>query len=292
MTALAEEEERWYNKSEWTFSWGERALASAVAVDIVTESGEEPFTVFNPPVESVTFGNGELQEGLQYFILQFKENDEWGEIFEQELRIDVTPPEMTMYIEYVEDGYPHLFVEAEDGLSGVEKYTILIDGDTDQQTLSPETVVAGYKLSMLSPGEHTVVVTAYDQAGNATALREHVTVRGSVTVGTFLNNVREHIARPAEVNVVAVAFLSLMAVFGICFGLVEHHAHKRARAEARREVLAMQNKISKVFSTLRRDVLMLTTMTSKKSRVTKKEKEAVEKVTKALSASEAVIEKK
>jgi len=284
-------EGQWYNKMEWTFSWGERALASAVAVDITEASGEEPFTVFNPPVESVTFENGELQEGVQYFVLQFKEDGEWGDIFEQELRIDVTPPALSISVERTEDGYPLLYAEAEDTLSGIARYTVTVDGM--EYVLSPEEVVSGYTLPSLDTGNHEVVVTARDNAGNVTALREHIIVGGYTTFSGLVHNIREYLkSHPAEVNTVVIVFLSVMAVFGVSFGVAEHRAHKRARAEARREILSMQNKISKVFSTLRREVLMFTTMTSKKSRITKKEKEAIEKVTDALSASEEVIEKK
>jgi len=292
LSASAQTNDQWYNKTEWTFSWGERALASAVAVDIASASGEEPFTVFKPPVESVTFDDEYLHEGLQYFVLQFKEDGEWGDIYEQELRIDATPPDLSVQIEYTEDGLPLLFIEAFDELSGIAKYTLIVESTGEKIELSPEEVVSGYILDGVTDSTSTVVVTAYDKAGNITALRSQVVMSTSVELGTIMKGVQTYLAEhPAEVYIVVIVFLSVMAVAGVAFGVTEHVLHRHARDAKRREILAMQNQTAKVFSALRKEVTMLTALTAKKSRVTKKEKEAIEKVTRALSASESVIEK-
>ena len=289
LPTMAVADDSWYNKTEWTFSWGERSLASAVAVDIASESGAEPFTVFNPPVAGITFGEEELHEGLQYFVLQFKEDGEWGDIYEQELRIDITPPKLSVEILYDAEGYPSLQIASEDALSGIKKYMVQVG--EEEYELSSEEAGAGYTFPELRAGETKVVVAVYDMAGNVTAIEKTVRVDKVLTVWSVIQNIRMYlIENSGQVNKVVITFLSLMAIFGIAFGTVEHHAHRKIRDEHRREMLRMQNSISKVFSVLRKEVRMLASMTTKKSRVTKKEKEAVEKVKQALSDSEDVIE--
>jgi hypothetical protein len=129
----------------------------------VGTDGEERETVYQVPLSSVQLSD--IPEGEQFFIIQFKTGDAWGEATRFPLNVDLSPP-TSIIIREAERDTPTdknaFAVEATDSLSGIARYEMSVDGGEvapwdGQGTFTPE--VPG-------PGEHVLTVTAYDKVGN------------------------------------------------------------------------------------------------------------------------------
>ena len=116
---------------------------------------EEPTQVYMVPVSSVTITD-ELVEGLNYFLLQFKINDDWGSVIKYPLRVDLTSPEYVIIKETeradISDPRVTFIIESADSYSGILRYEVGIDGDTPVEWVPDSTNT--YSPEGLSPGEH------------------------------------------------------------------------------------------------------------------------------------------
>jgi len=108
---------------------------------------------------------GAAKEGVWYVHVRFKNDVGFGPAAHHKISLDLTPPfqfDITS-IEGVETDIPQptLKFGTQDSLSGLDHYNIIID--SKQIITSNENKL---KLPALEPGDHSIVVDAYDKAGN------------------------------------------------------------------------------------------------------------------------------
>lgn len=133
---------------------------------VSSDPNASPTRTYSTPVRSVQLPD--LEEGKQYFLIQFAVNGVWGSIIRHPLWIDVTPPSFTELRELPRqdrgESHTTLSIRAEDELSGVDRYELEFNGDDivvwdggDDGSYSPQG---------LGPGEYLLTVHAFDRAGN------------------------------------------------------------------------------------------------------------------------------
>jgi hypothetical protein len=109
-----------------------------------------------------------LPEGVSYFHIQFKNKDGWGKVTHVPLRVDTESP--TRFEIGEEGGDPtnpvRTLVFSIDDISPIPRYRIQIDG-AEPLEYSDEKNTKRYELHDLQPGHHTVIVEAFDSAGNS-----------------------------------------------------------------------------------------------------------------------------
>lgn len=108
---------------------------------------------------------GILNEGIWYIRVQFKNSIGWGEPVYYKISLDTTAPiPFDVKIDSVASDNPSPLVsyETNDSLSGISQYAVLIDNKEIAMTAS-----TSLKLPPQTPGQHTIVVRAYDLAGNS-----------------------------------------------------------------------------------------------------------------------------
>jgi hypothetical protein len=110
---------------------------------------------------------------------QFKNESGWGAIATYPFKIDTTAPESLKAS--LPDGTvttnqtPTLLVVAEDSLSGIAKITMTIDnGQVIEFPLDQSNL---YKLPKQGAGNHTVIINAIDNAGNASTVSLDITIQ-------------------------------------------------------------------------------------------------------------------
>jgi hypothetical protein len=107
-------------------------------------------------------------QGENYFHIQFKNADGWGKVAHYRLAVDTARPEsFTIALDETATASPkkRLIFTAKDADSGIEKYAVQIDGG-ERVMWNDDTKKGLYELPLLGPGDHTVVVEAFDYAGN------------------------------------------------------------------------------------------------------------------------------
>ncbi|NCN11820.1 hypothetical protein GW937_00685 [Candidatus Kaiserbacteria bacterium] len=158
----------WYNNREAVVSWSLPTDIVAVRTLLDTNPTTIPTKVYDDPIKTLTLAD--LPEGVSYFHVQFKNTDGWGKVTHYRLAIDTERPtsiNITQSVD-VDRSNPDqtLLVKTVDATSAVKRFKIKVDAaepfeylDTNASDTIP--------LPALEPGYHTIVVEAFDEAGNS-----------------------------------------------------------------------------------------------------------------------------
>lgn len=151
-----------------------------------------PNIVYDTPITSRTI---ELEEGVQYFHIQFRNADGWGRVTHYRLAVDSeAPSEITISSPEPPDftkASQELVVAVSDATSEVNSFLIRINAD-EPFPYTRETASSTITLPPLDPGYHTVIIEAFDEAGNSIVGSYSFTIE-AFTAPTFTNP-------PTEVN--------------------------------------------------------------------------------------------
>ena len=162
------ESDAWYKEDTAELAWTLPSGVTAIRTLLNEHSGSIPTKVYDTPQSSISLS--ELEEGVQYFHLQFKNSDGWGRVAHYRLAVDSEGPssfDVTLS-EGADLSNPIqvLSVVAEDATSEVTRFIVQLDGgepfefiDEDEEGL--------ITLPPLEPGHHSVIIEAFDQAGNS-----------------------------------------------------------------------------------------------------------------------------
>lgn len=153
----------WYNQDSVTLTWTKPSGVVDFSYDFRQSASNEPDHIADTKDTAVTVSL--TKDGAWYFALQAHYASGWSTTTRYRLQYDHTAPEpFTVTVDRdrgESDPTPQLTFSTTDATSGIEKYTLSIDGGAAVTVSSPVT------LSDLRPGDHTFVIVAYDKAGNA-----------------------------------------------------------------------------------------------------------------------------
>jgi hypothetical protein len=161
---------KWYATSSPSFSWTVPPDVTAVRLRYDSAPIAVPSVAYSPAISSKTLSK--IPDGIYYFHAQFKNANGWGAIANFKFSIDTVPPTPFQIIEAhpdnVTDPRPILLFNTTDALSGMDHYDVKV-GDLAFQTIDAATVSSNpYAPPDQTAGEKTIVVNAYDRAGNET----------------------------------------------------------------------------------------------------------------------------
>jgi four helix bundle protein len=169
--------EKWYNISTAKFQWQLPNDVSAVRLLYDKNPNSQPQIVYDPPILEKEIGD--LKDGVYYLHVQFKNKFGWGKIAHFKFQIDTQPPE-PFNIEFVDgketsNPRPTVLFDTTDSLSGIDYYKVKI-GEGDFFNLPSEVVKSNpYTLPLQTPGKRTILIQAFDKAGNyTTAVSEFI----------------------------------------------------------------------------------------------------------------------
>jgi hypothetical protein len=288
--------EIWYNKTEGVFTWTLPFDVTTVAVEISDSIENVPqdneAAIFDPAIEEFLITKDIIRDGVQYISINFENQVGWGAVTNRKLQIDTTPPELfaiTVRAGTTPSSFPLLVFEANDLTSGIQYYDLTVS-DKEPIRITPDEARLGYLLKDLEDGTYTVKVVAVDLAGNS---RES-SVAVLITAGWV---------KPVEVEEkgsiwdiftatnLLIAFLLILIGFLGVYIWYNHKMMRQKEEKLRRETREIQDQMEKIFSALRDEIYDQVNMITKRKRLSKNEKEAVEGLTQALEVSETLIEK-
>jgi len=160
----------WHKANTAQLSWNVPAGVVAVRTLLDGNAISVPSKVYEPPINTITLSD--LDAGISYFHIQFKNADGWGKVAHARLAIDntapaefkltlppdtdLTSPNQFLHTTFNDSDTSAPIIEYKIQLDGAEPFSIVPDGDNK-----------GIDLIDLKPGYHTVVVEAIDAAGNS-----------------------------------------------------------------------------------------------------------------------------
>jgi len=284
--------EIWYATKTGIFTWDIPFDVSVLALDISTSSEFEPTTVYDPPIQQLAMNAELLTDGVQYLTMQYKNQVGWGGILHRKIMIDTLAPKpFTINVRAGNSvtSFPLLTFEALDETSGIKKYDMSIAGGEIIE-ITPEEAKLGYLLKNLEDGTYTVKVTAYDFAGNKTESSVPVLITAgwhppvaAVTTSSFWDLF-------SGKNLIIILLL-IIIISQIVYMMYLRKLNEQKDQKLRKETREIQDQMEKIFSALRDEIYDQINMITKHERLSKKEREAVEGLNRALEVSETLIEK-
>lgn len=161
-------QDAWSRSNDITVSW--QGGNGIEGYNLVWDS--TPDTI---PTEDVTYGATSytktgVPDGVWYLHLRAKYATGWSSTATYRFQVDVTPPApFSIAIE----GDPTVSFQSSDATSGVDHYELSLDGQAFATVTSP------YTTPILDPGTHTIIVRAFDKAGNMTQSSTQFDVTGT-----------------------------------------------------------------------------------------------------------------
>lgn len=286
----------WYNTKNGVFLWTLPFDVTAVAIEISDSPDnvpqDNPDAIFEPPVDEFAITTELLADGVQYFSINYENQVGWGAVLNRKLQIDTTPPEpftINVRTGTTPSSFPLLTFEATDETSGIEFYELTI-ADREPLRITPGEAELGYLLGDLEDGTYTAKVIAYDKAGNVRESTAPVLITAGWIKPIETEETRSIWDWFTWTNVTIFVLLMLVILQGIYFWYEHKLMHKREE-RLRRETREIQDQMEKIFSALRDEIYDQINSITKRKRLSKGEKEAVESLTQALEVSETLIEK-
>ena len=159
---------RWYTANTATLSWTLPTDVVAVRTLLDTAAISVPTKVYDNPPKEITLKD--LQNGVSFFHIQFKNAQGWGKVAHYRLAIDnEKPTSLNLTAAEIKDlasPLQQINIAAADATSPVLRYVIKIDTETPYEHTATSSKFT-LSLPSLRPGDHTIVVEAFDSAGNS-----------------------------------------------------------------------------------------------------------------------------
>lgn len=289
--------ELWYNNTEGVFTWTLPFDVNGLALEIATSADNVPSAkgkdaIIDPPVEEFRITKDIVTDGIQYLSVQYKNQVGWGAVTNRKLLIDTTPPEpfaIRVTQGTTPSDFPLLNFEAVDKTSGVEKYELTI-ADKEPLIVTPDEARLGYLLKELEDGTYTIKVIAYDKAGNKRESTTPVLITAGWTKPIEVVEESSFFDFLTAANLF-IFFLLVVIVLQTIYIWYEKKQIRIKEEKLRRETREVQDQMEKIFSALRDEIYDQINAITKRKRLSKSEKEAVEGLNQALEVSETLIEK-
>jgi Cohesin domain/Bacterial Ig-like domain len=160
----------WYTQNKAVLNWDVPAEVVAVRTLIDDLPSSVPTKIYDTPIKTITIAD--LKEGESYFHIQFKNNEGWGRVAHYRLGVDtLDPQEFTITLAPDSDGSNpvhvlSLITKDSADASPVNRYKVKIDNGEEYEYID-EKFTKQIILPTLNPGNHLVVIEAYDAAGNS-----------------------------------------------------------------------------------------------------------------------------
>jgi heme exporter protein D len=290
------EPENWYRVTDGIFTWTLPFDVNAVAIEVATSSDNDPAAnqqaILEPPVDEFRITRDLVVDGEQYLSIRFRNQVGWGVTLNRKLLIDTTPPdpfEIIVQPGTTPSAFPLIIFEAEDETSGVAYYEMRI-GDKEPFRVTPDEARLGYLLRELEDGTYTVRILAFDRAGNSRESTKAVLITAGWTKPVEVQDKKSFWDFFTPSNLL-IMLLLVVIVLQFIYIWYERKILRQKEDKLRRETREVQDQMEKIFSALRDEIYDQINAITKRKRLSKNEKEAVEGLNQALEVSETLIEK-
>lgn len=158
--------DKWYAKKDAKFTWLVPADATGVRLLVSKIPMAIPAVTYVPVISEKEVTN--LDDGVWYFHVRFRNASGWGEISHFRFQIDTEKPERFEIREIerkdLTEPKAKFIFDAKDETSGIDYYEIQIDSRITQ--IWRDDGSHSYETAVTEPGKHILIAKVVDQAGN------------------------------------------------------------------------------------------------------------------------------
>lgn len=157
----------WYSKSDVDMSWTLPKSATAVKTLLTALPSSDPTVLYRSPITEKS--TEDIRDGIWYFHVKYLADGVWSKPQHYKLQVDTaSPTNLSVNSEKDDAGKVTLHMKAYDSLSGIDRYQVVADSDNPISVKSDVNGAASVEVPSYRSGEHTLVVSAFDKAGNKT----------------------------------------------------------------------------------------------------------------------------
>lgn len=170
---------QWYSSKDVRLIWTNPRGTTAVRVSADRLPSSVPTNLYEPPISSK---NLSLDDGVWYFHVQTRGAKGWGPVSHFKIQIDSTPPNpmviMFPHGATTTDPRPVALFNTTDDLSGIDFYTVTVNGGSTFRLNTTDVKSNPYALPAQDPGDGKMLVVAHDKAGNTTTSQADFSITG------------------------------------------------------------------------------------------------------------------
>jgi hypothetical protein len=157
----------WYKSKTAKLNWTLPSGVTSVRTLLDKSPTSVPTRVYETPISSIELTD--LEEGVSYFHLQFRNEEGWGRVSHYRLAVDTVAPESITISQAENNDFSSpiqtLNIDVKDATSPISKLRVKID---NQDFYEVDYNASGtITLPTLNPGYHVVLIEASDAAGNS-----------------------------------------------------------------------------------------------------------------------------
>lgn len=279
--------ENWYATTTAVFMWKLLPDVLNVRVSLTESDGMVPDKVL-PGGAATSTKFTDIKDGVWFFNIQYRNDSGWGDVGRRTLNIDTVPPKEFDFA-LIDGDAPKFTVNAEDELSGVERYEIILGSTSAAMILVKDMSDNSLPVPPQPGGQTHVTIKAYDKAGNSRASEKDLT----------LPEVKKQSAKKEEEVPVQPTWTwerILLILFAIAIGVLgtlHYNSRKKETSEKLRllrEVAEVRDKNDKIFSAMREEFEQMVNDFDVKPQLTVEERELLEKIKEVLEVSEELVD--
>jgi len=171
--------ESWYGDNNPEFSWNLAPDITGVSAYFTNKPTTNPGSVSDGVFNTKSYKN--LADGIWYFHLKLKNASGWGPVSHYKVKIDTTPPK-SFIIKFIDgketdNPCPTVLFDTTDSVSGIAYYKVKVGGDNFNTVIANVVKSNPYTLACQEPGKKTILVQAFDLAGNYTIATDEIVIK-------------------------------------------------------------------------------------------------------------------
>ncbi len=277
----------WYATSTVEYAWKNTPDVTNVRTLFSEKEDAAPKDVSTNAVTSRKLSD--VADGTWFAVVQFKNDLGWGEVSRRKFLIDTVPPEAFEFT-LKEGEIPKFAFQAEDLLSGVDRYEIVIAGTTMGTFPVKDLVDGAYPVPPQEGGLVKVAIKAYDKAGNVRESAKEVTL--PVVVKTVKGKPGEEVEKPPIFTIERLIIVLFAMIIGgvVAWNMYTRKQEQQDRSRILHQVMQVRDKNDKIFSALREEFEEMINDLDERPQLTPSEREFMEKVQEALDISEELVD--
>jgi len=162
---------RWYKDNNPIFYWDKETGVTDFSYDLDRDPQGIPDNISEGNSNSAFFND--IADGIWYFHVKAKKGESWGGVSHYLVQIDTTPPkDFIIKIEKTKtagDSGFFAYFSSDDLFSGIDYYEISLVNVSDSKSENNPffiEAVSPYRIPFESTGKYSILVNAYDKAGN------------------------------------------------------------------------------------------------------------------------------
>lgn len=271
--------EQWYATTTANFAW--KNPIDITGIRVLFTDKEDATPNINLKVTDVTHTETHVGDGQWFFLVQIRNEFGWGAIGKRKILVDSTPP-LDFDFSLDESGeVPRFVFAAEDKTSGVDRYEIITGSTTLASLRLSDLTNGGAPVPAQAGGMQTIVIRAYDKAGNFTEAKRDLE----------LPKVEKANKKGEEAPPIWTwerILLVLLAISTASLGTSLYYTRKNAQEEhskVLREVISVREKNDKVFAAMREEFEQMINDFDEKPQLTPEERDLLEKIKEVLEIS-------